>query len=288
METSLQKEITSNRPKISKTIAYYLAFIALGMTTASLGPTLPGLAEHTQTRLGEISFLFTARSLGYLLGSMRGGRWYDRTPGHRIAALMLLLMAGMMALIPSLPLLWLLAAALLALGFGEGTLDVGGNTLLVWVHRERVGPFMNALHFFFGVGSFLAPLIIAQAILLSDDITWAYRALAILILPAAALLWRLSSPEIPQAARDEQAGRANYGLVALFALYFFLNVGAEGSFGGWIYTYARAMNLGTEITAAYLTSAFWGAFTVGRLLSSPCGCLPALDPAWRYARLLAS
>jgi FHS family Na+ dependent glucose MFS transporter 1 len=278
METLSQKEISSARLKISKTIAYYVSFIALGMTTASLGPTLPGLAEHTNTRLGEISFLFTARALGYLLGSMRGGRWYDRKPGHRVAALMLLLMAGMMVLIPTLPLLWILAAALLALGFGEGTLDVGCNTLLVWVHREGVGPFMNALHFFFGIGSFLAPIIIAQAILLSGDITWAYWALAILVLPAAAVLWRLSSPEIPPAARSEQAGQVNYGLVALIALYFFLNVGAEGSFGGWIYTYARAMNLGTEITAAYLTSAFWGAFTVGRLLSIPIAAF--LRPRW--------
>jgi FHS family Na+ dependent glucose MFS transporter 1 len=33
-----------------------------------------------------------------------------------------------------------------------------------------------------------------------------------------------------------------------------------------IYTYAFKLNLGTEITANYLTSAFWGAFTAGRLL----------------------
>jgi len=60
------------RRPIAATLAYYVGFIALGLTTASLGPTLPGLAEQTQTRLGEISFLFTARSFGYLLGSFCG------------------------------------------------------------------------------------------------------------------------------------------------------------------------------------------------------------------------
>jgi hypothetical protein len=42
----------------------------------------------------------------------------------------------------------LLAGAIFALGMAEGALDVGGNTLLVWVHQEKVGPFMNGLHFF--------------------------------------------------------------------------------------------------------------------------------------------
>ena len=39
--------------------------------------------------------------------------------------------------------------------------------------------------------------------------------------------------------------------------------------GGWVYTYAVAAGLGTASSAAYLTSAFWGALTLGRLLSIP-------------------
>ena len=73
--TIIRKFISPADPgKFSKTAAYYATFIGLGLTSASLGPTLPGLAEQTRTNIGEISFLFTARSLGYLLGSLRGGR----------------------------------------------------------------------------------------------------------------------------------------------------------------------------------------------------------------------
>ena len=46
-------------------------------------------------------------------------------------------------------------------------------------------------------------------------------------------------------------------------------VGAEASFGGWIHSYAVALDLGDPATAAYLTSAFWGALTFGRLISVP-------------------
>jgi FHS family Na+ dependent glucose MFS transporter 1 len=271
---------TRNR-RLARTSVYYTAFVALGLVTAALGPTLPGLAEHTQAQLGEISFLFIAHSLGYLLGSLLGGWLYDRVPGHPVMAAALAVLALMLGIIPLAPLLPLLTAALLFLGMAGGALDVGGNTLLVWVHGRGVGPFMNALHFFFGVGSFLAPIVVAQAILLTGDITWAYWVLALCMLPVAAWLLGTSSPAIradspdrsgsPLSANGLDSGSESRErlLVALIALLLLLYVGAEAGFGGWIYTYALALDLGTPTTSAYLTSAFWGAFTLGRLLSIP-------------------
>jgi FHS family Na+ dependent glucose MFS transporter 1 len=44
-------------------------------------------------------------------------------------------------------------------------------------------------------------------------------------------------------------------------------VGAEAGYGSWIYTYAFSRGLETEITSNYLTSAFWGFFTLGRLFA---------------------
>ena len=142
------------------------------MVAASLGPTLPGLAENTGSDIAQISYLFTARSFGYLLGSLRGGRAFDRVKGQSLMAGLLFCMAGMMALVPLARSLWFLAALLLILGLSEGAIDVGGNTLLVWVHRERVGPYMSALHFFFGIGALIAPLIAAQFLLRTNEINW--------------------------------------------------------------------------------------------------------------------
>jgi FHS family Na+ dependent glucose MFS transporter 1 len=271
--TTLQEPASpTNLDRILKTVGYYAAFIILGMVGASLGPTLPGLAEHTQTSLGEISLLFTARSMGYLLGSFQGGRLYDRVPGHRMMVAVLIVMAAMMALAPLTSTLWLLAAVLLMVGLGEGALDVGGNMLLVWVHGHKVGPYMNGLHFFFGLGAFLAPIIVAQAMSISGDITWAYWVLSLLILPVILWLMRLPSPAAQTTSEDSSTGNSrqvNRILVVLIAVFFFLYVGAEVGFGGWVYTYVVAMGLGSEATAAYLTSAFWGALTLGRLLTIP-------------------
>src|SRR5690348_9545295 len=103
------------------------------MAMASLGPTLPGLAQQTHSSLSNISFLFTVRSFGFLLGSLFSGRFYDRMPGHAVMAAMIVAMSATMALMPTIPVLGVLLAAMLALGTAEGALGVGGNALLVWV-----------------------------------------------------------------------------------------------------------------------------------------------------------
>jgi MFS transporter, FHS family, Na+ dependent glucose transporter 1 len=67
-------------------------------------------------------------------------------------------------------------------------------------------------------------------------------------------------------------------LVALIALLLVLYVGAEVAFGGWIYSYALAQGLGSVTGAAYLTSAFWGGLTAGRLLAIPVAA--RVRPRW--------
>jgi FHS family Na+ dependent glucose MFS transporter 1 len=151
----------------------------------------------------------------------------------------------------------------------EGGLDLGGNTLLVWVHRRQVGPFMNGLHFFFGVGAFLSPIIIHQAVLRSGDITWGYWILALSALPVAALFMVLPSPPRLTVASDGSAGPVDQRMVALIAMFFFLFVGAEISYGGWVFTYAVSLDMADESVASYLTAAYWGALTLGRLLAIP-------------------
>jgi len=269
-EDNLTRRIqTEGERKIARTIGYYAVFVSLGIVSALLGPTLSGLARHTQTSLSEISILFTARLLGYMLGSLLGGRLYDKVSGHPLMASVLTAMAVMMALTPLMSHLWPLALVILILGMGEGTLVVGANTLLVWVHRHKVGPFINGLHAFFGIGAFVAPIIIARATSLSGDIAWAYWILALMIMPAAIWLIRLPSPGSEAEEQSDSGGNRSYPLVALTMLFLFFAIGVEISYAGWIYTYALRLNLGSEASAAYLTSAFWAAMTLGRLLAIP-------------------
>jgi len=269
MSTSASPTAVAAAPesgRIAKTAGYYIAYVVLGLTSTIIGPTLPGLAAHTHAAIGAASVLFAAHWTGYLFGTILGGRIYDRVPGHPVIVGVLLAMTAMMATVPFVSILWLLAAVLLVLGVGEGILDVGGNTLLVWVHREKVAPFMNGLHFFVGVGSFLSPFVVARTMLATGDALHAYWVLAVLMLPACFWLGRLPSPRASAVDGDRGDGRPDPILVLLIAAFFFTFAGAEVAFGGWIYTYAREQGLETATSAAYLNSAYWGAFALGRLL----------------------
>jgi FHS family Na+ dependent glucose MFS transporter 1 len=152
------------------------------------------------------------------------------------------------------------------LGIAKSGLDVGCNTLLLWAHGEKSGPYMNGLHFFFGLGASIAPLILAWILSATGNIQWVFWLFALLSLPLALWFWRLPEPA-PHTEAGEN-GTAPFPLipVAMLVMAFLLYVGAEVSFGNWIYTYALTLGLGTTITSAYLTSAFWGTFTLGRLL----------------------
>jgi MFS transporter, FHS family, Na+ dependent glucose transporter 1 len=249
--------------------SYYISFMSIGLTTASLGPTLPGLMAQTGADPSEISILFIVRPVGYLLGSIAAGRLFDRLPGKPIMLVAALIMAASMALIPVAPVFWLLLVVMFMVGVAESGIDVGGNTLIVWTYADKVAPYMSGLHFMFGVGAFIAPLVVAQAELWGGGIAGAYWALALLILPGALLLWRTPSPPVRARTENAESGRVNYLLVGLFAAFLFLYVGGEIGFGAWVVSYAIELGLADTVTAALFASAFWGALTVGRLISIP-------------------
>jgi FHS family Na+ dependent glucose MFS transporter 1 len=248
------------------TAAYYLSFIILGLSTAVEGPSLPTLARHTSSSLDQISLMFVVGSLGYLLGSIIGGKTYDSLPGHRFLAGTMAVMVAAAIVFPLASSLWVLLLTALVMGLCKGAVDVGGNTLLQWVHKEKVGPFMNGMHFSFGLGSFFSPILLAQIFSATQEIYWSFWIIALLIIPLAVWFWFL--PEPPAQSNTGQIDHSPTPFVPVFLIVvaFILYVGAEVGFADWIYTYAVTLNLATAVSAAYLTSAFWGSFTAARLL----------------------
>jgi FHS family Na+ dependent glucose MFS transporter 1 len=262
---------TARRQERLKFGTYGASFIALGLALSAIGPMLPFMADHLGVTIGKISFVLTVGNLGYLIGSAGGGRLYDRFKGHRLMALALILMVTSAIIAPLIQNFYLLLVVFLFFGFGNGLVDIGGNINLLWVFQSRVGPYMNALHFFFGVGAFLAPIILTNVMRLSGGaITWPFWVLAVLFLPGLLGLSVLPSPENPEKDEDEEtAQKPDAKLIVLMMLLFFLYVGVEAGFGNWIFTYATRLNIANDTIASYMNSAFWGALTLGRLLAVP-------------------
>ncbi|MCO6449793.1 MAG: MFS transporter [Caldilineales bacterium] len=266
--------------KRRQTASYFVSYVGIGLVASIMGPTLQFLATGTGVGLSQISIIFTTQALGWMLGSYIAGRRFDRSPAHPYIAVLVLVMAVLVAATPVIPVLVLLAAAMFVIGYAGGAVDVGGNTLLMWVHGDEVDARMNALHFFFGVGALIAPSLVAQSIARTEHVVWAYWIVAGFLIIPGLLFARTPSPANPYVAHPEQAANPRWVLVGLIAAMFFLFVGAELSFGGWIYTYAVTLDLATLTTAGYLTSVFWGALTLGRLIAIP------LAPRFRARTIL--
>lgn len=247
-----------------RTILYALTFISLGLTTASLGPTLPALAEFTHATTSQISWLFVARSTGTITGALVLGKLYDRAAGHPLLAGALCTIAATLSLVPQLRWIAILVPVFMLNGIASSMVNVGSHTLIARTHGTHVSPHLSFIHFAYGVGGLLAPLIAKHFASGVDVIWWTYAALAGFVALTVLPFIFVSSPRPQPHAHKHAAAAKMDKTVVLLLLFFLLEVGAEGSISGWIFTYATLRGVNTE-TAFYVNSAFWAAFTLGRL-----------------------
>lgn len=265
----------TQKEKLRNTLGYYLIFISLGFGMGITGPALPSLAKQTGSTLGAIGSMFLVGSLGGLLGTAISGRILDRiSQRHLVLGISQLIITIMLAVTPLAGNLWILLLIVFINGFPIGMINTGANTLLMWTHGEKAGPYVNGLHFSFGLGAFLAPTVFAQVLNLGGTYQHAYWALAALAVPVTMfMLFLPGSPEHPHQHEDETQTwenlRSALPIVLIAMLFLFFYVGSEITFGNWIYTYALTLNLADITNAAYLTSGFWLFFTIGRAVSVP-------------------
>jgi FHS family Na+ dependent glucose MFS transporter 1 len=185
-----------------------------------------------------------------------------------------MLSASLLFLVPHVHLYALLVGLFVVKGLTGGLVNTGANTLLLWTHGGKAGPYVNALHFFWGLGSFISPFLLGLLLAAGGTYSNAYTLLALFdLVMGAIVLLSLSAPAPcrldPPAGVRAKAGWNLVPIVVSAMLFLFFYVSAELTFGGWVYTYAVTLQLADAVRAAYLTSVFWLAFTVGRLISIP-------------------
>lgn len=251
---------------------YFALFVAIGLMGGLLGPALPHLAAMTNASMSQIAVLFTARALGNMAGALTTGVLIDRYSGHRV--LLGMAMLGVLGLLitPFSPSLTLLTGMMGVLGFAEVSLNAGGNTLLLWLHKESCGPQVSALHFCFGLGNMLTPLLIMLALAVTGQFQWAFWIVASCLLMVIVPIARFPSPGKPYADTTPGIPRLTKHrdplLLGLLMLMFALYVGIEITFAGWITAYG-VLSGSPSAQAALLATLFWLALSAGRLLAIP-------------------
>ena len=250
------------------TASYIASFGVLGLATTLIGPALSLLRDQVGVSVRAISAVFAAQALGYLIGAVLSGRGYDRAGGSRLLGGGLLAVAFAAAIVPIAGSLPMLSLAFIVLGLGVGALDVGANTLIVWQHGERAGPYLNALHLAFGLGALSVPVLVNRSLAWGGDARiacWTIAALA----ATTALATLLGDAPRPRAAVDDSLSPGGHDprSLALLAGFFVFAISLELGFSGWIATYAKTLGMGGANGAAIFTTVFWASFTLSRLAS---------------------
>ncbi|XP_004874054.1 sodium-dependent glucose transporter 1C-like isoform X1 [Heterocephalus glaber] len=276
------------------------------MSVGILGPTFQDLAMNVNRNISSLSIIFVGRASGFFCGSMIGGILFDCMNHFLLLGVSMWATTFGLFLIPFCKTAVLLIVVMSVFGAAVGVLDTGANVLILALWGDKGAPHMQALHFSFALGAFLAPIVAKLAwgttvsaenhtepdlhhpalsqspeadpdplIAAPDDLNllWAYASVGMYIFVVSVFLFALflkkSSKHEKSMASAQVSRRAKYhkALLCLLFMFFFFYVGAEITYGSYIFSFATTHVGMEESEAAGLNSIFWGTFAACRGLA---------------------
>lgn len=295
-------EPTTLRAGRLATFAYFaLNGFLMGMWIVHI-PAVEDRAGISHAVLGWLLLLLGA---GAFVGMQVAGPLTDRLGARVVVPVGAALCSAAVVLPGFATNVWALGAALLALGLGNGCLDVSMNAHAVQVERGYRRPVMSAFHATFSLGGVLAALVGARTLSWGWSPAATLGGVALLGLVAAALAASaLLRPE--PAARTKTAGgatpdegaaplgggttarrRTPRRIWALAVLAFMLML-CEGVANDWSVLHLRDVLDAPAATAALAYGAFSTAMTVGRLLADRVAARVGPVAILRYGATLAA
>ena len=154
---------TSQTPSFAYFLCLLYSFCVVGYTQGLLGPTILELAVQTSSTIATLSFVFAARSIGFLVGSSTAGSLIDRYPnrGNLVMSVGTGLIMCVTIWFPFISNIYLLVFVAVLHGSMMGAVDNICQILLLRHYGDKVPPYMQALHCGLGIGSLLGPLVLS-------------------------------------------------------------------------------------------------------------------------------
>ena len=237
-------------------------FALTGVLHAAVGSLVPSVTLRFQLGDRDSGLLFLLYYGGTSIGALMSRRNYLRT-----------ITLGFLGVVGSCMLVVESSRALLPISFLLLGISVGVpmSAVSLFVGRafpERCAPILTFLNFSWSIGALAAPLIAARILMQHT-----YRA-AYLFFAALAMVAALACSLFLKERRSEErtvssgSGYLRVGLILIFALAAFLEVGIENTAAAWLPTYLlRSAEKGIALAAAS-SSFYWVGFLVSRGLCS--------------------
>ena len=252
------------------TFAAYASFVPIGIATVLLGPMLPTLSARWSLNYSQAGALFTAQYLASTLAVALSGVLVSRW-GFRFAIKtgLLLMSAGVGLLLIGPEMLGIFCIG--AYGGGLGLAVPAANLLVAEVNPNRRSATLNTLNFCWSAGAVACPLLVAGAAK-SHQVPLFLAAVAGFALLVAVGIAVMPSSIVEPSATKNAGGEMKrtipwrHSALLILATLFFLYVGVENGFGGWVASYAKSLDL-TPALALMTPSFFHAALMLGRWLA---------------------
>jgi fucose permease len=253
------------------TRAAYTSFVPIGIATVLLGPMLPTLSARWSLNYSQAGALFTVQYLASTVAVALSGVLVSRR-GFRFAmkAGLLLMSAGVGLLLAGPKIMGILCIA--ASGFGMGVAIPAANLLVAEVNPGRRSATLNLLNFCWSAGAVACPFLVAAAAK-SQAIPYFLAAVAgfglLMAIGIAAMPSYIVEPSAAKNPMQNVAPAISWktSAVLILAALFFLYVGVENGFGGWVASYAKSLGSLTPALAVMTPSFFYAALMLGRWLA---------------------
>lgn len=253
------------------TLAICYGIIINGIAASVIGPVLPALSQRYGVTVDAMGTIFTATSAGFMISVLGGARVMERIGRPLLIRIGLGLMAIGIAALAVVPTLSLALASSVCLGLGRGALLLSATVMIGDLHANRRSMAMNLLNTVFGVGALVAPALVGVTEQMSGSPSLALGIGALLAFTACLGLIVTRIPPQALNVAHTSGGPGEWlrsPLIWGFAIAFFLYVGVEVGFSGWIVTFLQHKDHLSLAEAAPLASAFWLGLTGGRFLAT--------------------
>jgi MFS transporter, FHS family, glucose/mannose:H+ symporter len=252
------------------TIAAKAAFVPIGIVTILLGPMLPALSLRWSLNYAQAGRLFTVQLLASTLAVGLSGaivsRWGFR---FAICAGLFAMSVGVVALLLSSYLAGLMCIA--TYGFGVGLAVPAANLAVAELNPHQRSAALSRLNFFWSFGAVACPFLVAIAARIHrTQLFLTALSVGMLIMMAVVVAIPIDGIGCTQHQGSDIdshiASHIRWGQRPLLILLglFFLYVGTEVGFGGWITTYAKGLGTLSTSQAVISPSFFYAALMIGR------------------------
>jgi len=249
------------------TFAAHAAFVPIGVVTVLLAPLLPTLSARWSLNYSQAGALFTAQYIASTIATALSGVLVTRW-GFRFAmkAGLLVIAASVALLLAGSQMLGIICIA--GYGAGLGLSVPAANLLVAEVNPHRRSAALNLLNFSWSAGAVACPFLVAAAAK-RHQVQPLLEILAGFLLLVAIGIAAMPSRIVEPVASKVAGGKSPavhwmQPSLVILAVLFFLYVGTENAFGGWLASYSKSLGTLSPTMALMTPSFFYSALMLGR------------------------